>query len=113
VERDKGDAVRVIKGVVIGLAVLILIALGGVVWAIFNLNNPADNRAGETNDATTTSKIAETLSLGLPAGCEIAGMELDGRRLAVRTAGSVGTADCGRIYVVDLSSGAVITTVAP
>jgi hypothetical protein len=101
---------RVIKAVVIGLAVLIVIALGAVVWAIFNLNKPADNRPSAISDAARTSEIAETLSLGLPAGCEIADMELNGRRLAVRT---IGLGDCVRIYIVDLTSGKVITTVAP
>lgn len=104
---------RVIKGVVIGLAVLIVMALGAVVWAIINLNEPADNRSSAISDEERTREIAETLSLGLPAGCEIADMELNGRRLAVRTTGPSGANDCARIYVVDLSSGAVITTVAP
>ncbi|NKB48929.1 MAG: hypothetical protein GKS02_06140 [Alphaproteobacteria bacterium] len=109
---------RVIKGVVIGLAVLIFVALGAVVWAIFNLNSPDDNRAADNNgagnnDAAAAGRIAETLSLGLPAGCEIADMELNGRRLAVRTAGLAGASDCARVYVIDLSSGAIINTVTP
>ena len=99
---------RGVKGLVIVMAVLIFVGIIAVVWAIVNIEKPASK-----SDAAQIAKIAETLSLGLPAGCEIAGMELDGRRLAVRTAGSVGAADCARIYVVDLSSGDVITTVAP
>jgi hypothetical protein len=100
----------VIKGVVIGLAVLIVVVLGAIVWSIINLNQPADNRSGAISDAGRTGEIAETLSLDLPAGCEISDMELNGRRLAVRT---TGLGDCARIYIVDISSGVVITTVAP
>ena len=95
---------RALKAVVIGMAVLIVVALVAVVWAIFNLKTPAGNRAA--------AELAENLSLGLPAGCEIAGMELDGARLAVRTAAIVGAGDCARIYIVDLSSGNVVSTVA-
>ncbi len=99
--------VRALKGLVIVMAGLIFVGLVAVVWAIFNLNKPADNR-----DVAKITEIAETLSLGLPAGCQIAGMELDGRRLAVRTTGPQSAADCARIYIVDLSSGEVVSTVA-
>lgn len=85
------------------MTVMIFVGLIAVVWAIFNLKKPADNR-----DA---AEVAGELSLGLPAGCEITGMELDGGRLAVRTTGPQGVAGCERIYIVDLSRGEVISTV--
>lgn len=94
---------RAIKAVVIIMAVLIFVGLIAVVWALFNLNKPADNR-----DA---AKLAAELSLELPAGCEIAGMELDGGRLAVRTTGTRSAPDCERIYIVDLSRGEVVSIV--
>lgn len=94
---------RVVKGLVIVMAVLIFVGLGAVVWKITNFEEPVVSR--------DVAKIAETLSLGLPPGCEIAGMELNGRRLAVRTAGTSGAADCAQIFIIDLSSGDVITTV--
>ena len=97
----------VVKAVVIVLAVLIVVVLIAIAWVVVDAEEPV-----ATRNAVEVAKIAESLSLGLPAGCEIAGMELDGRRLAVRTAGSAGTSDCARIYVVDLSSGDVITTVS-
>lgn len=104
---------RVVKGLVIVMAVLIFVGMVAVVWAIFNLNKPADNRPSDKSDITT---IADKLSLGLPAGCEIAGMELDDDRLAVRTTdpqgGPQSTSDCERIYIVDLTTGDVISTVA-
>ena len=81
-------------------------------WAIFNLNKPADNRPGDNSDIAT---IADKLSLGLPAGCEIAGMELDDDRLAVRITdrqgGPQSKSDCERIYIVDLTTGDVISMV--
>ena len=82
------------------MAVLIVVA---VVWAIVNMDSPA----GEPDIA----KLAANLSLGLSEGCEIAGMEMAGQRLAVRTEGQSRGADCGRIYIVDLSRGEVVSIV--
>lgn len=95
--------VRAIKAVVIIMAVLIFVGLVAVVWAIFNLNKPTGNR--------DVAKLAAELSLELPAGCEIAGMELDGGRLAVRTTGPQSAPNCERIYIVDLSRGKVVSIV--
>lgn len=99
---------RAVKIVVILMAVLIFAGMIAVVWALFNLKKPAGNR--------DIAKVAGELSLGLPAGCKIAGMELDGQRLAVRTEGLPGgpqaAVDCERIYIVDVASGDVISTLA-
>ncbi len=94
-----------LKAVVIILAVLIVVALVAVIWAIFNLDTTADTRPP---DDSNVAELAEPLSLGLPAGCKIVAMELDGRRLAVRTEGP---AECERIYIVDLTRGNVVGTV--
>jgi hypothetical protein len=88
------------KAVVIVMAVLIFVGLIAVVWAIFNLNKPTEDR--------DVARLPAELSLELPAGCEIAGMELDGGRLAVRTTGAPSAPDCERIYIVDLSRGEVV-----
>jgi len=96
--------VRAVKIVVIVMAVLIFVGMIAVVWALFNLNKPTGDR--------DIAKVAGELSLGLPAGCIIAGMELDGQRLAVRTEGPSDAADCERIYIIDLDSGDVISTLA-
>jgi len=100
--------VRALKAVVVVMAVLIVVGVVAVVWAIFNLQTPADNRP---SDNSNIAQLTETLSLGLPAACVIAGMELDGQRLAVRTKGPPGVAECERIYIVDLSGGNVVSTV--
>ena len=94
---------RALKAVVIVMAVLIFVGLIAVVWAIFNLNKPADNR--------DVARLAAELSLELPAGCETAGMDLDGGRLAVRTTGARSAPNCERIYIVDLSRGEVVSIV--
>ena len=99
---------RALKAVGIVMAVLIVVGVVAVVWAIFNLQTPDDNRP---SDNRNIAQLTETLSLGLPAACVIAGMELDGTRLAVRTEGPAGTAECERIYIVDLSGGNVVSTV--
>jgi hypothetical protein len=90
------------------MAVLIVVGIGAVIWALFNIESPSGGGSGgDSNVAELTDK----LSLGLPAGCEIAGMEIDGKRLAVRTESSSRTADCGQIYIYDLTSGELISTV--
>ncbi len=91
---------RALKAVVIVMAVLIFVGLIAVVWAIFNLNKPTEDR--------DIARLASELSLELPAGCEIAGMDLDGGRLAVRTTGARSAPNCERIYIVDLSRGEVV-----
>jgi hypothetical protein len=100
--------VHALKAVVIVLAVLIVVALVAVIWAIFNLDKTADTPPPADSNV---AELADPLSLGLPAGCKIVAMELDGRRLAVRTEGPAGAAECARIYIVDLTRGAVVGTV--
>jgi len=90
------------------MGLLIVAGVAAVVWGIVNLDKTGGARpSGDREVAELTDK----LSLGLPAGCDIAGMELDGERLAVRTAGAPGAAGCGRIYIFDLTNGALISTV--
>ena len=101
---------QAIKAVVIILAVLIVIALGAVIWAIFNINDDDGNRSSrETGGDPADWK----LSLDLPSGCDIAAVEVVGRRLAVQTAGATGTEGCGHIYIVDPSRGTITGTVTP
>ncbi len=99
---------RALKAVVIVLAVLIVVALVAVIWAIFNLDKSTDAPRVQAGDV---GKPAEAVSLGVPAVCAIADMELDGTRLAVRTEGPPGVAECDRIYIVNLSRGSVVGTV--
>ncbi len=94
---------RAIKAVVIIMAVMIFVGLIAVVWAMFNVKNPAEKR--------DVAKVAVELSLELPAGCEIADMDLEGGRLAVRTTGPQGAPKCERIYIVNLSRGEVVSIV--
>ena len=99
---------RAVKAVVIILGIMIVIALVAVIWAIFNLDKTADTPSA---DSRTLSELAEPVSLGLPEGCVIADMQLDGARLAVRTEGPPGVAACERIYIVNLNRGTVVRTI--
>lgn len=104
------QTVRAIKAVVIILGVLILVVLGAVIWAVLNLD---DSGGVRSVDESAAEPAAWDLSLDLPAGCEIAATQIDGRRLVVRTVGPAGLAGCGRIHIVDLKRGEVLGTVAP
>lgn len=99
---------RALKAVVIVLAVLIVVALVAVIWATFNLDKSTDTPRAQTDGVV---EQAAAVSLGMPAACAIADMELDGTRLAVRTEGPPGVAECDRIYIVNLSRGSVVGTV--
>ena len=99
---------RAIKVVVIMLAVMIVIALLAVIWAIFNLDTPAE---APSDSQRTIAELSDPVSLGLPEGCVIADMQLDGARLAVRTEGPPDVAACERIYIVNLNRGIVVRTV--
>ena len=95
---------------VIILGVLIVVVVVAIIWAIFNLDD-ADDAAAPVAAPAPTPPLR--LSLGIPPACTIADMQLDGRRLAVRTHDPTGAGDCARIYIVDTSSGNVTATVAP
>ena len=60
--------VRALKGLVIVMAGLIFVGLVAVVWAIFNLNKPADNR-----DVAKITEIAETSDASGKCACRMDG----------------------------------------
>ena len=90
---------KALKGVVIGMGILILLGLGVVVAAI----------VGEVN-GSRESPEKRTVSLDLPAGCRIAGMRAVDDRLALRVTGPDGAA-CPALLVFDPASGKVDTVV--
>lgn len=87
---------------------MIVIVLVAVIWAIFNLDTTADSPSDGARDI---AELADPVSLGLPAGCVITDMQLDGSRLAVRTEGPPGVTRCERIYIVSLNRGSVVRIV--
>ena len=91
-----------VKALVITLAVLIVIALGAVVWRMADLlSGGAGPGLGE-------------VALDLPAGCRIVdSWSADGRLMVRSGSGDNDTGACDRIYILDLETGAVLAEIAP
>jgi hypothetical protein len=90
---------KALKGVVIGMGVLILLGLGVVVAAIIS----------RVNDGGEPRARAE-VTLDLPSACGVGGMTAVDGRLAVRVAGPAG-ADCPAMVLIDPDTGQVRTTI--
>lgn len=91
-----------LKAVVITLAVLIVAALGAVVWRTADLmSGGAGPGLGE-------------LALDLPVGCRIVDAWSADGRLMIRSASDrKDTSTCDRIYILDLETGAMLAEIAP
>jgi hypothetical protein len=111
--------IQALKGLVIGLGVLIIIGFALLVYAFYTRLSERDSRAaGEpaaTHQpaATRPSRDALAQSFGekripLSEGCTIVEMRPDGHRLYLRT-GPMGL--CEQVIVIDSATGAVLGTV--
>lgn len=89
---------KALKGVVIGMGVLILLGLGVVVAAI----------VGQVNDSGETARTS--VRLDLPPACQIGDIEALDNRLAVRVNGPDG-ANCPSVLLLDQDTGEVRTTI--
>ena len=105
---------RILKAVVIVMAVLIFVGLGVLVWGLFNISSkdggapliaePAGTGNPKAFGQVPLSQVPlgqvplGRVSLGLPPGCDIAEAAADAGRLIVRTS-------CGEVRVVDLATG--------
>ena len=94
---------RILQTVVIVMAVLIFVGLGVLVWGLFNLSSK-DGGAPVITEALQPAvpqpldtRASGQISLGLPAGCEIADATVGDGRLVVRTS-------CGRVHILDLAT---------
>ena len=97
---------RILKPVVIGMAVLIVLGMGLLVYGLAtrSVNDVGATAVPERAPVTAFG----TVNLPLPPGCAIADMAVADGRLYVR----IGPQDpCARIYVLDAASGAVLGTV--
>lgn len=103
---------RIIKAVVIIMGVVIIVGTGVLFWQMYTIGSKRDSARGATTPvapiavptgATTSGAAAMqdfgTVSLGLPAGCEIADARIGAGRLVVRTS-------CGEVRILDLATGA-------
>ncbi len=102
---------QLLKGIVIGLGVLIFLGVGllgyGFVqksknpgWQLFS-SSPAP--VGETS-----LKAFATFDLNLPEGCEITGVRPDGAKAYLSIGG---LKSCNRVIVVDTKRGRVLGTI--
>jgi len=94
---------RVLKIVVVGLALLIFAGLAAVVWRVIYLASPS-----VTQPAAPMPAIRPGQRLALPAGAEVRSISLSGSRLAVHydVDGAAG------IAVFDLQTGRMLTDIA-
>lgn len=98
---------RAIKGLVIGMGVLLV---GGLALLVYGISQKAGNPDYKMFRGSPASKTAATVPvagfgetrLPLPAGCEVAEMRPDGPLLYLRI-GPAGA--CERIIVIDVATG--------
>lgn len=93
---------RILKGVVVGLGVLILIVLGVIVTTIAGRMDAPDDNVENVNPAPTFDAVSGLVTL--PEGGEVTHMALDGGLLALHVRGADGRA---QVLIVDLATGAV------
>lgn len=98
---------NILKAVVIGMAVLIVLGTGLLVYGLVerSVNGEATQALPPPAEPPATFGV---VALPLAEGCTIADMAVEHGRLYVRTepAGS-----CARIYVLDAASGTVLGSV--
>ena len=87
-----------LRALVMTLAVLIVLALGAVVWRMADLLS--------TDAVPELGRVA----LDLPQGCRIVDAWSAEGRLMIRSDGGDG---CDRVYVLDADTGAVVAEIAP
>ena len=104
---------RALKSLVIGLGILIVIAMGLLVWGLFHKAGDPDFRLFAESPAVDAAPATPPAAFGdlvvpLPAGCSIVEMRPQGRRLFLRF-GPPGP--CERVVVVDTGTGVVLGTI--
>lgn len=88
---------RLIKIAISIMSVLIVIGLIAVVWRIASLGGGPE-------------AVASSIALGLGPDCTIASAAIENRRATVTVAGAP---SCAGIYLVDLSTGEILTIIRP
>ncbi|NQU59900.1 MAG: hypothetical protein HQ512_02115 [Rhodospirillales bacterium] len=109
---------QLLKGIVIGLGVLIILGLGLLSYGFVQKTNNPDWRLFSAAPApvagapalVTPLKTFGTMKLNLPEGCTITGVRPDGARAYLMIGG--GSA-CNRVIVVDTGQDRVLGTITP
>ena len=107
--------VRILKFVVVGMAVLIVAGLGAVMWKLFDLAGPRSTGVVSVKPSivdvkpmlTAETALSPEFELALPKGSNIRSLSLDGNRLAVHYERVQGA----EIAILDLESGKVLSRV--
>lgn len=99
---------RLLKKVVVGLAILLFAGLALVVWRVIHLASSTEAPALAQAVAQPTLAIRPEQTLELPRGAQVRSVSLSGSRLAVHY--DIGGAS--GIAVLDLQTGRRITNVA-
>jgi hypothetical protein len=98
--------VRILKVAVIVMGVLLVGGFAFVLAAIvYQASHPAQDRATAIN--AVPGQRGRSIELPVPAGASVAGLSLDGNRLAVQLEGPSGP----EIAVIDLASGKIVAHV--
>lgn len=99
--------VRLLKVAVIVMGILLVGGFAFVLAAIvYQASRPAQD-AGMMGAALELGQGGQSIELPVPAGASVAGLSLDGNRLAVHLDGPTGA----EIVIVDLASGKVVAHV--
>jgi len=107
---------QLLKGTVIGLGVLIMLAGGLLAYGLYQKSQDPGWRLFSSAPAPapapgpSAAKPFGALNLNLPEGCVIARVRPDAN-LAYLTIGPSGA--CNRIVVVDITTGRVLGTIQP
>jgi hypothetical protein len=94
---------RILKVVVVGLAILLFAGLAAIAWRVIYLASPS-----ATQPAAPTLAIRREQGLPLPTGAQVRSISLSGNRLAVHYE----TARGAGIAVFDLQTGRIVADVA-
>ncbi len=111
-----------LKGLVIGMAVLIVLGMGLLAYGLYHKATDPDFKLFDLSPETSPASSGVLkpgpafgdLELPLPEGCVISDLEADGNRLYVRTApsGPAPIRNCAKIFVIDPMGGTVLGTVS-
>lgn len=105
--------VQVLKGLVIGMGILIVVGMGVLGYGLYKQAQELGGGGGAepatigTKDTKAKNGFSEAL-LPIPAGCKIADIKPDGDRLYIITGGPEPA--CARIMIVDPKNGKIMGT---
>lgn len=111
---------QLLKGTVIGLGILILLAAGLLAYGFYQKSQDPEWRlfssAPQARTMPAPLKPFGDIKLGLPEGCVIKRVRADGERAYVTIAGSPSGSPggaCNRIVVIDMARGEILGTIKP